>query len=99
MGDELTGKRNAAAQPLLSVRNLTTHLFTTRGVLRAVDGVSLDVGEGEAVGLVGESGCGKSMTARSVMGLLPTPPARIVAGEVLFRGIDLTKLSMEQMRR
>ena len=79
--------------PLLEVRDLQTHFFTRDGVVRAVDGVSFTVDRGRTLGIVGESGCGKSVTALSIMGLVPIPPARIVGGEVLFEGRDLTKLS------
>jgi oligopeptide/dipeptide ABC transporter ATP-binding protein len=82
-----------AGEPLLSVRDLRTQFFTHEGVVHAVDGVSFDVHKGRTLGIVGESGCGKTVTALSVIGLLPTPPARIVGGEVLFGGRDLTKLS------
>ena len=78
---------------LLQVRNLTTHFYTATGVVRAVDGVSYDLEEGETMGLVGESGSGKSVSALSVMRLVPDPPGRIVAGEVIFRGRDLLKLA------
>jgi oligopeptide/dipeptide ABC transporter ATP-binding protein len=78
---------------LLEVRDLQTHFFTRDGVVRAVDGVSFTVDRGRTLGIVGESGCGKSVTALSIMGLVPIPPARIVGGEVLFEGRDLTKLS------
>jgi oligopeptide/dipeptide ABC transporter ATP-binding protein len=78
---------------LLSVRDLRTHFFTREGVVQAVDGVSLEIEKGKTLGIVGESGCGKSVTALSIMGLLPTPPARIVSGEVLFEGRDLVSLS------
>ncbi|MCC7275692.1 MAG: ABC transporter ATP-binding protein [Alphaproteobacteria bacterium] len=83
---------------LLSVEGLTTHLHTDVGVVRAVDDVSLAVAPGEAVALVGESGCGKSMTALSMMRLAP-PAARIEAGRVMFKGRDLLGLSARQMRR
>jgi oligopeptide transport system ATP-binding protein len=77
---------------LLEVRNLHTQFFTREGVVRAVDGVSFALETGRTLGLVGESGCGKSVTALSIMGLIPKPPARIVEGEVMFEGRDLTKL-------
>jgi oligopeptide/dipeptide ABC transporter ATP-binding protein len=77
---------------LLEVKNLHTHFFTREGVVRAVDGVDFEVERGGTLGIVGESGCGKSVTALSIMGLIPKPPARIVEGEVLFEGRDLTKL-------
>jgi oligopeptide/dipeptide ABC transporter ATP-binding protein len=82
---------------LLEVRDLQTHFFTREGVVRAVDGVSFAVDRGRTLGIVGESGCGKSVTALSIMGLVPTPPARIVGGEVLFEGRDLTTLSEREL--
>jgi oligopeptide/dipeptide ABC transporter ATP-binding protein len=78
---------------LLEVRDLQTHFFTREGVVRAVDGISFSVERGQTLGIVGESGCGKSVTALSIMGLVPKPPAKIVGGEVLFQGRDLTTLS------
>ena len=78
--------------PLLQVRNLTTRFNSERGRLTAVDQVSFDVGAGETVAIVGESGSGKSVTALSIMRLIPSPPGRIEAGEVLFEGKDLLKL-------
>ncbi len=87
------------AEPLLSVRNLQTHFFNNDGVTRAVDGVSFDVAPGETLGVVGESGCGKSVTALSVMRLLPPRVARTVGGEVLFEGKDLLALDEAAMRR
>jgi oligopeptide transport system ATP-binding protein len=80
------------APPLLQVRNLTTRFNSERGHLTAVDQVSLDVQEGETVAIVGESGSGKSVTALSIMRLIPSPPGRIEAGEVVFEGKDLLKL-------
>jgi oligopeptide transport system ATP-binding protein len=77
---------------LLEVIDLQTHFFTREGVVRAVDGVSLTVEPGRTLGLVGESGCGKSVTALSIMGLLPQPPARIVSGSIRFEHRDLTTL-------
>ncbi|MEK7386547.1 MAG: ABC transporter ATP-binding protein [candidate division NC10 bacterium] len=84
---------------LLEVRNLTTEFSTSGGVVRAVDGVSWDVREGETVALVGESGCGKSVSALSVMRLVAAPAGRIVRGQVVFKGRDLLALSEEEMRR
>jgi oligopeptide transport system ATP-binding protein len=78
---------------LLEVDNLQTHFFTREGVVRAVDGVSFTVEPGKTLGIVGESGCGKSVTALSIMSLLPQPPAKIVGGSVRFEGFDLAKLS------
>jgi len=84
---------------LLEVRNLQTHFATRAGVVRAVDGVSWDVLEGETVALVGESGCGKSVSALSIMRLVAGPAGRIVGGEIVFKGRDLLALGEEAMRR
>jgi oligopeptide/dipeptide ABC transporter ATP-binding protein len=84
---------------LLDVRGLRTHFHTSAGVIRAVDGVSWDVRKGETVALVGESGCGKSVSALSVMRLVSAPAGRIVDGEILFKGRNLLALSEEEMRR
>jgi oligopeptide/dipeptide ABC transporter ATP-binding protein len=84
---------------LLDVRNLRTHFYTSSGVVRAVDGVSWDVRKGETVALVGESGCGKSVSALSVMRLVSAPAGRIVGGEIIFKGRNLLALSEEEMRR
>jgi len=81
------------------VKDLKTQFFTQDGVVKAVDGVSFDLGEGDTLGIVGESGCGKSVTVLSVMRLIPQPPGKIVDGEVLFDGEDLLKVSDEQIRR
>jgi len=87
------------AQRLLDVTNLRTWFYTQDGIVKAVNGVSFYLDEGEALGIVGESGCGKSVTAMSIMRLIPTPPGRIVEGQVAFDGRDLLKLSDDQMRR
>jgi oligopeptide transport system ATP-binding protein len=87
------------SSPLLDVRALRTEFSTPRGVLVAVDDVSYDVLPGETVALVGESGCGKSVSALSIMRLVSSPPGRITAGEVWYRGRDLLRLSEEEMRR
>ena len=84
---------------LLEVRNLRTSFQTSAGVVRAVDGVSWEVREGETVALVGESGCGKSVSALSVMRLVAEPAGRIEAGEILYKGRDLLKLSEAELRR
>ena len=84
--------------PLLEVDSLQAHFRTPDGVNRAVDGVSFQVGEGETLAVVGESGCGKSVTANSILRLIPEPPGKI-AGAVRFRGIDLLQLSDKEMRR
>ena len=83
---------------LLEVRDLKTHFFTLDGVVKAVDGVSYDLNEGETLGLVGESGCGKSVSALSVMRLIPDPPGKIVSGEIFLDGEDILKIGMEDMR-
>ena len=82
---------------LLEVENLKTHFFTREGVVRAVDGVSFSVERGKTLGIVGESGCGKSVTALSILGLIPKPPAKIVEGAIRFEGRDLTKLPERQL--
>lgn len=83
---------------LLQVKDLSTQFRTENGLVRAVDGVSWRVNPGQTLGIVGESGCGKSVSALSVMRLIPKPPGKIVGGEVLFKGQDLLKLSERQMR-
>ncbi|GIX49370.1 MAG: dipeptide/oligopeptide/nickel ABC transporter ATP-binding protein [Candidatus Tectimicrobiota bacterium] len=85
--------------PLLEVRDLHTYLFPRRGVIRAVDGVSFTLHRGETLGLVGESGCGKTMTALSLLRLVPQPVARIVKGEIWLEGEDLLQKSEREMRR
>lgn len=84
---------------LLRIEDLETVFRSDEGEIKAVDGVSFDVGEGETVGLVGESGCGKSVTALSIMRLIPDPPGRITGGAVLLGGRDLLKLSEKEMRK
>ncbi len=84
--------------PLLQVRNLRTSFFTDDGEVKAVDGVTFDVEEGETLGLVGESGCGKSVSALSLLRLIPSPPGRIISGEVIFEGEDLLKVSEAEIR-
>jgi len=84
---------------LLQVKNLRTHFYTEEGLVKAVDGVTYDVQEGETLALVGESGCGKSVSALSLLKLIPIPPGRIVAGEVLFEGEDLMKLNEDELRK
>ena len=74
---------------LLRVQDLRTHFFTHEGTVRAVDGVSFTIMQGETLGLVGESGCGKSVTALSIMRLIPSPPGRILSGEILLEGLGL----------
>jgi len=88
----------ATAEPLLALQGVSTHFFTPRGVVKAVDGVSWQVRAGETLGLVGESGCGKSVSALSVLQLIPDPPGRIVAGEIRFEGRDLLTLPASELR-
>ncbi len=83
---------------LLEIRNLKTQFFTSAGVVRAVNGISYDVKPGETVAIVGESGCGKSVGAMSILRLIPDPPGKIVDGEIIFDGRDLLKLSEAEMR-
>jgi oligopeptide/dipeptide ABC transporter ATP-binding protein len=84
---------------LLKIRNLHTYFFLDEGVLKAVDGIDLDLREGETLGIVGESGCGKSVTALSILQLIPSPPGKIVKGEIYFEGNDLLALSEGEMRK
>ncbi|WP_026369940.1 ABC transporter ATP-binding protein [Kallotenue papyrolyticum] len=84
--------------PLLEVKDLRTYFYTHDGVVKAVDGVSFYVDKGETLGIVGESGSGKSVTSLSVMRLIPSPPGKIVSGQILFEGEDLLKYSEDEMR-
>jgi peptide/nickel transport system ATP-binding protein len=83
---------------LLEVKNLKTYFYTDDGIAKAVDDVTFDLDKGETLGLVGESGCGKSVSALSIMQLIPNPPGKIVGGEILFKGQDLTKFDDKQMQ-
>ncbi len=83
---------------LLQIQELKTHFYTFEGIAKAVDDVSFSLDRGEVLGIVGESGCGKSVTAQSIMRLIPVPPGKIVSGKILFDGTDIVPLSMEQMR-
>ena len=85
-------------EPLLAVDDLRVHLSTPRGVVRAVDGVDFSLQPGTSLGIVGESGCGKTMTALALMRLLPSPPARIVSGHIMFDGEDVVALDESRMR-
>jgi oligopeptide transport system ATP-binding protein len=85
-------------EPLLEVRDLTVRFHTLDGTVHAVNGISYTLERGEMLGIVGESGCGKSVSVLSVMGLIPQPPGKIVAGEVLFQGQDLLKLGEEELQ-
>ena len=87
------------SSPVLSIRGLTTEFVTPGGVVRAVNDVSWDLHPGETLGVVGESGSGKSVTAMSILGLIQSPPGRIVGGEILFEGRDLLTMSAKELRR
>lgn len=84
---------------LLEIKNLKTYFFTRKGMVKAVDGLDLRIQEGETVGLVGESGCGKTVTALSIMRLIPEPMGRIVEGSILFDGLDLAQATEAQMQK
>jgi len=84
---------------LLEVKDLRTQFFTEDGIVNAVNGISFTLGEGQTLGIVGESGCGKSVSMLSMMGLIPSPPGRVVGGEVWFQERDLLKLDAEEMRQ
>ncbi len=84
---------------ILQIENLSTHFETARGTVKAVDGVDLRLNEGDTLGIAGESGCGKTVLALSVMRLIPRPPGRIISGHIRFEGQDLLALSEEEMRR
>jgi oligopeptide/dipeptide ABC transporter ATP-binding protein len=93
-------KENQTYRPekLLEVRNLKTYFFTEEGVVKAVNDVSFEVDEGEIMGLVGESGCGKSVTSLSIMGLIPSPPGKILEGEIWFKNENLLEKTDKEMR-
>ena len=84
---------------ILQVRDLRTWFYTRAGIVKAVDGIDFELRQGETLGIVGESGCGKSMTARSLLRLVPRPAGRIVSGQILLEGEDLVQKSEEEMRQ
>ena len=86
-------------EKLVEVKNLKTYFYTEEGVVKAVDGVDFEIYPGETLGVVGESGCGKSVTSLSIMRLVESPPGKIEAGEINFKNKDLTKLSNKEMRK
>lgn len=86
-------------KPLLQIENLKTYFYTSAGIVKAVDDVSWSVSEGETIGIVGESGCGKSVSALSVLRLIPDPPGKIEDGAILFKGKNLCALSLDEMRK
>jgi len=87
------------SEKVLEIKNLETHFFSSRGVAKAVDRVSYHVNKGEILGVVGESGCGKSVTSLSILQLVASPPGKIVGGEIIFDGEDLLKLSKSEMQK
>ena len=84
---------------ILEVKDLKTYFYTEEGVVPAVDGLDFDVKEGETFAIVGESGCGKSVTSMSILRLIPNPPGKIISGEILYMGEDLLKKTEKQMRK
>ena len=96
-GPAVADRNTRPSHSLLEIENLQTHFFTADGVVRAVDGVSYSVRSGETLGVVGESGCGKSVTALSILRLVANPPGRIVGGAIRFEGTDLLGLSEPEM--
>jgi len=92
-------KNNLQKNPLLEVRSLSTHFFTEEGVVRAVENVSFEIHPGEILSIVGESGCGKSVTGLSILKLIPSPPGQIVRGEILFDGRNLLRLEEKEMEK
>lgn len=88
-----------SSEMILEVKNLHTYFFTDDGVVKGCDGVSFTLNKGETLAIVGESGCGKSVTSMSILNLIPSPPGKIVEGEINFKGEDLAKLNNHQMRK
>lgn len=98
-GSPAVGAPVEEREPLLSVQDLRVSFHTIEAALHVLNGINLAVGAGESVGLVGETGCGKSVTLRAILGLLPMPPARVPSGRILFRGRDLLKMGYRERRR
>ena len=94
-----TTSPKTGSRPLLEVKNLSTQFFTQDGIVRAVDDVSFYVMPGETLGVVGESGCGKSVTGLSIMRLIPSPPGKIVQGDIVFNGNDILQMSDDDIRK
>jgi len=95
---ETVAREQAAGEPVLDVQDLQTYFYTRTGLVKAVDGVSFSLRRGETLAIVGESGCGKSVTALSLMRLVADPPGRIVGGSVRLDGVDLVGLDVAAMR-
>ncbi|MEZ6186484.1 MAG: ABC transporter ATP-binding protein [Planctomycetota bacterium] len=95
----MASEASTATETLLELRDLRTYFDTDRGTVKAVDGVNLSIGKGKTLGIVGESGCGKSVTAYSIMRLIPDPPGRIAGGQIVFDGKDLASLDEADMRK
>ena len=85
-------------KPLLEIRNLHVHYKTFEGVLKVLNGVDMSIGEGEKVSLVGETGCGKTTTIKSILQVLPVPAAKIYAGEIIYRGKDILKMKPREIQ-
>ena len=98
MAERMDPVQAAAGEPLLRVEDLRTYFFTRLGAVKAVDGMSLALARGETLAIVGESGCGKSITALSLMRLIPTPPGKIVSGSIVLDGVDLLTVDDDTMR-
>jgi oligopeptide/dipeptide ABC transporter ATP-binding protein len=96
---ETPAVKRPMGDPVLSIKDLAVQFTTDDGTVKAVDGISYDVYPGETLGIVGESGSGKSVSTMSILGLIPTPPGKIVSGEAMFKGRDLLKLSKRELRR
>lgn len=103
VSNTMTNAETSGAEPsdnkILEVRNLKTYFYTHEGVVKAVDGVSFDLRAGETLGIVGETGSGKSVTALSILDLIPKPPGKIVNGEVIFDGKDLLKMTTRELQK
>ncbi|MCJ2513624.1 MAG: ATP-binding cassette domain-containing protein, partial [Candidatus Thermoplasmatota archaeon] len=84
---------------LLKIEDLKTYFYTYEGVVKAVNGINLQINKGETLGLVGESGCGKSITALSILRLIPSPPGKIINGKIIFEGKNLLELNDKEMRK
>ena len=95
---EKTEKEHTKESFVLEVKDLRTHIFNKNSIVKAVDGVSFNLSQGETLGIVGESGCGKTMTALSLLRLVPQPAGRIVSGEILLNGQDILTISEKEMR-